>query len=286
MNKISKNSYSLFKKAISGKKLFLTPGCQDPLSAKLIEKQKFNFVFIGGFAVSSSQYGFPDAGLFTLTELVDSTRRIQQATKLPCIVDADTGFGGTINIFRTVRDLAETGAAALIIEDQEFPKKCALTEKVKILNFKDSCERIKAAVKASKANNKRDIGIIARTDAFPVLGIKKTVERIKKFNSLGADAIFVTGIDTKKDLEQISKYKKFNLILNITQNVEFTIKDVRASGIKFAIYSQSILNGYIDTTNKILQTIKKENIPVSKNLSNDTLKLLDFDKILTIEKNN
>ena len=84
---------------------------------------------------------------------------------------------------------------------KQFPKKCALTEKVKILNFQESCERIKAAVKAAKENKKQDIGIIARTDAYPVLGIKETVKRIKKFKSLGADAIFATGIDTKKDLE-------------------------------------------------------------------------------------
>lgn len=285
MDKISKDHYLKFKKALSGKKLFLTPGCHDPLSAKLIEKEKFNFIFIGGFALSSGQYGYPDAGIITLSELVNSTRKIQRSTSLPCIVDADTGFGGTINIHRTVRDLADVGVAALIIEDQQFPKKCALTEKVKILNFQESCERIKAAVKAAKENKKQDIGIIARTDAYPVLGIKETVKRIKKFKSLGADAIFATGIDTKKDLEIISKYKNLNLMLNITQNVEFSIKDLKKCGIKFAIYSQSILNGYIDTTKTILKTIKQESIPKSKNLSNDTLSILDFQKVLKIEKN-
>ena len=200
-------------------------------------------------------------------------------------MDADTGFGGTINIHRTVRDLADVGVAALIIEDQQFPKKCALTEKVKILNFQESCERIKAAAKAAKENKKQDIGIIARTDAYPVLGIKETVKRIKAFKSLGADVIFATGIDTKKDLEIISKYKNLNLMLNITQNVEFTIQDLKKCGIKFAIYSQSILNGYIDTTKTILKTIKQESIPKSKNLSNDTLGILDFQKVLKIERN-
>jgi 2-methylisocitrate lyase-like PEP mutase family enzyme len=285
LDKIAKNHYPYFKKALKNKNLYLTPGCHDPLTAKLIEKENFQFIFIGGFALSSGQYGYPDAGLITLSELADSTRKIQRSTNIPCIVDADTGFGGTINIYRTVRDLAEIGVAALIIEDQEFPKKCALTEKVKILNFKESCKRIKAAVKASKENKKQDIGIIARTDAYPVLGIKETVKRIKAFKSLGADVIFSTGIDTKEDLEAISKYKNLNLMLNITQNVEFSIKDLKKCGIKFAIYSQSILNGYIDTTKNILKTIKQESIPRSKNLSNDTLNILDFQKVLKIEKN-
>jgi len=140
-------------------------------------------------------------------------------------------------------------------------------------------------VKAAKENKKQDIGIVARTDAYPVLGIKETVKRIKAFKSLGADIIFATGIDTKKDLEAISKYSNLNLMLNITQNVEFSIKDLKKCGIKFAIYSQSILNGYIDTTKTILKTIKQESIPRSKNLSNDTLNILDFQKVLKIEKN-
>ena len=285
MDKIFKNHYPYFKKVLASKNTFLVPGCHDPLSAKLIEKEKFKFIFIGGFALSSGQYGYPDAALITLSELANSTRKIQRSTNVPCIVDADTGFGGTINIYRTVRELADIGVAALIIEDQEFPKKCALTEKVKILDFKESCERIKAAVKAAKENKKKDIGIIARTDAYPILGINETIKRIKAFKSLGADAIFATGIDTKKDLEKISKYKNLNLMLNITQNVEFSIPDLKKSGIKFAIYSQSILNGYIDTTKTILKTIKQESIPRSKNLSNDTLNILDFQKVLKIEKN-
>ena len=285
MDKKFKNHYPYFKTALKIKKLFLAPGCHDPLSAKLIEKENFKFIFIGGFSLSSGQYGYPDAGLITLSELVNSTRKIQRSTNVPCIVDADTGFGGTINIYRTVRDLSDIGVAALIIEDQKFPKKCALTEKVKILNFNESCERIKAAVKAAKNSNKQDIGIIARTDAYPVLGINETIKRIKKFKSLGADAIFATGIDTKKDLKKISKYKKLNLMINITQNVEFSIQDLKKCGIKFAIYSQSILNGYIDTTKTILKTIKRGNIPNSKNLSNDTLNILDFKKVLKIEKN-
>ena len=285
MSKNSKNFYYTFKKALSSKQLLLAPGCQDPLSAKLIESHKFKLVFIGGFALSASQYGYPDAGIISLTELTESTRKIQSAINIPSIVDADTGFGGAINIYRTVRDLADAGAAALTLEDQQFPKKCALTKEVKILNFKDSCERIKTAVKAARENKKQDIAIIARTDAYPILGITETITRIKKYKSLGADAIFVTGIDTKQDLNIISKYKYLNLMLNIHPKIKFTINDLKKSGIKIAIYSQSILNAYIDATNSVLKTIKKGSIPKSKNLSGDTLNLLDFNKFLKIEKN-
>ena len=285
MKKNPRTFYANFKKALSSKNVIIAPGCQDPLSAKLIQKNNFKFIFIGGFALSSSQYGYPDAGLITLSELISSTKKIQNAISLPCIVDADTGFGGAINIHRTVRDLADLGVAALTIEDQQFPKKCALTKKVKILNYNDACRRIEVAVKAAKINKKKDIAIIARTDAYSLLGIEATVKRIKKYKSLGADAIFVTGIDTKKDLIKISRYNNLNLMINIHPKVKFNITDLKKFGIKIAIYSQSILNGYIDSTNHVLEEIKKGQIPKSKNLSGDTLDLLDFQKFLQIEKN-
>lgn len=285
LKKNYKNFYNSFNKALLSKKGIIAPGCGDPLSAKLIQKKKFKFIFIGGFTLSSSQYGYPDAGLITLSELVDAAKKIQNSVNIPCIVDADTGFGGVVNVHRTVRDLANLGVAALTIEDQQFPKKCALTKEVKILDFNDACQRIKVAVNAAKINKKKDIGIIARTDAYSLFGIEEAAKRIKIYKSLGADAVFVTGINTKEDLIKISKYKNLNLMINIHPKIKFKIDDLKKYGIKITIYSQSILNGYIDSTNFVLEKIKNGSIPKSKNLSKNTLDLLDFKKFLQIEKN-
>ena len=109
----------IFKKYSKDKKFYNLPTCHDPLTAKLIEKKGFKISFIGGFALSSSSIGYPDASLITLSELVNSTRIICNQTKLPVVVDADTGFGGMVNVYRTVKDLANAGASALIIEDQK-----------------------------------------------------------------------------------------------------------------------------------------------------------------------
>ena len=190
-----------------------------------------------------------------------------------------------VNVYRTVKDLANAGASALIIEDQKFPKKCALTDHVKLLDLKESIKRFKTAIDASKEKNKKIINIFTRTDALPVEGLKETKLRIKKYINLGADGIFVTGIQNKKDLFELGKItKKVPLMLNITQNISFNMGDVKKSGFKFALFSQQILNAYIDSTNSTLDLIKNNKIPKFKNKASDTLSLLDFKKYLKIEK--
>lgn len=274
---------SLLKKYFSDNKSYMLPTCHDPLSAKLIENRGFKISFIGGFALSSASLGYPDASLITQKELVDATKSICSHTNLPVIVDADTGFGGLANVYKTVKDLEAAGASAVVLEDQVFPKRCALTNQVKLLNLKDAKDRINVAIKASKEN--KNILIIARTDALTAGSINEALKRSLEFKKLGADAIFITGINSLKQLSIVKKnIKKVPLMLNITQNVKFKLKDVKKNKFKFALFSQQILNGYIDTTKKTLDLIKKNKIPKYKNKASDTLSLLEFEKYLAIEE--
>jgi len=276
---------SLLRKYLKDKKTYHLPTCHDPLSAKLIQSKGFKISFIGGFALSSASLGFPDASLITQKELVDATRKICSHTKLPIIVDADTGFGGLANVYRTVKDLEDAGASALVLEDQVFPKRCALTDHVKLLNLKEAKERIKIAVKAAKEN--KNILVVARTDALTAGSLDETITRALHFKKLGADCIFITGINSIKQLNMINKkIKNIPLMLNITQNVKFTLNDVSKNNFKFALFSQQILNGYIDSTKQTLDLIKKNIIPKYKNKASDTLNLLDFKKYIKIEEGN
>jgi len=142
------------KKYLKDKNSYKVPSCHDPLSAKIIEKQGFKVSFIGGFALSSASLGYPDASIITEKELVDATKGICNQTKNPVVVDADTGFGGLANVYKTVKDLEQAGASAVILEDQVFPKRCALTKKINLLDLKNSEKRVKIAVKAAKESNK------------------------------------------------------------------------------------------------------------------------------------
>ncbi|MBL6758117.1 MAG: isocitrate lyase/PEP mutase family protein [Pelagibacteraceae bacterium] len=274
---------SLLKKYLKDGKCYSLPTCHDPISAKLIEKKGFKISFIGGFALSSASLGYPDASLITQKELVDATKIICNHTNLPIIVDADTGFGGLANVYRTVKELEIAGASGLVLEDQVFPKRCALTDKVKLLNLKDAKERLSTAIKAAKEN--KNIFIIARTDALTSGSITEALKRSLEYKKLGADAIFITGINSLKEIKYIkSQLRNIPLMLNITQNVKFSIKDVSKNKFKFALFSQQILNGYIDSTKKTLELIKKNKIPKSINKASDTLSLLEFEKYLKIEE--
>ena len=273
---------SKLKNFLKDKNSYKVPSCHDPLTAKLIEKKGFKVLFIGGFALSSASLGYPDASIITQKELVDATRSICDQTKNPIIVDADTGFGGLSNVYKTVKDLGQAGASAVILEDQVFPKRCALTKKVKLLDFKKSEKRIKIAIKASKESN--NILIFARTDALSVGSIKECIKRSKMFKKLGAHAVFITGINTLREIKLIKQnLKRIPLIINITQDIKFDITDIKKNDFKFILYSQQLLNSYIDTINATLKLIKNNKNPKSKNKASDTLSLLNFKKYLSIE---
>ena len=275
---------SKLKKFLNDKNSYKVPSSHDPLTAKLIEKKGFKVSFIGGFALSSASLGYPDASIITQKELVDATKSICNQTKNPIIVDADTGFGGLANVYKTVKDLELVGASAIILEDQIFPKRCALTKKVKLLDLKNSEKRIKTAIKASKENN--NILIFARTDALSVGSIKESIKRAKMFKKLGAHAVFITGINTLREIKLIKQnLKRIPLIINITQDIKFNISDIKKSDFKFILYSQQLLNSYIDAVNATLKLIKNNKNPKFKNKASDTLSLLNFKKYLSIENN-
>ena len=275
---------SKLTKFLNDKNSYKVPSCHDPLTAKLIEKKGFKVSFIGGFALSSASLGYPDASIITQKELVDATRSICNQTKNPIIVDADTGFGGLSNVYKTVKDLEQAGASAVILEDQVFPKRCALTKKIKLLDSKKSEKRIKIAIKASKESN--SILIFARTDALSVGSIKESIKRAKMFKKLGAHAVFITGINNLREIKLIKQnLKRIPLIINITQDIKFNLSDIKKSDFKFILYSQQLLNSYIDTVNATLKLIKNNKNPKFKNKASDTLSLLNFKKYLSIENN-
>ena len=166
-----------------------------------------------------------------------------------------------------------------------YRKKTAYNRKIAEKALKEAKERVKTAVKAAKEN--KNILVVARTDALTAGSLDETITRALHFKKLGADCIFITGINSIKQLNMINKkIKNIRLMLNITQNVKFTLNDVSKNKFKFALFSQQILNGYIDSTKQTLDLIKKNVIPKYKNKASDTLNLLDFKKYIKIEEGN
>jgi len=143
-------------------------GVYDALSAKLAERAGFPLAFVSGYSVAATFLGEPDLGILTQTEMIDQARRICGSVRIPVIVDADTGYGNPLNVYRTVRELIAAGAAGCFLEDQVWPKRCGHMRGKRVVERDEYVQKIRAAVEARGAD---DFFIVARTDALAVIGM-------------------------------------------------------------------------------------------------------------------
>jgi 2,3-dimethylmalate lyase len=169
----------------------VAPGCFDAVSARLIEYAGFEAAYMTGAGVSASVAGVPDIGLLTMSEMVEQSRRITDPISIPLIADADTGYGGALNVYRSVQEFEKAGVCAIHIEDQEIPKRCGHLEGKRIVAPEIMLERLKAALNAWTDPN---FLIIARTDAMASHGLEDAMERAALCAATGADVLFNDGI--------------------------------------------------------------------------------------------
>lgn len=181
--------------------LVIAPGCYDALSALLVERAGFSAAYLSGFALSGSSLGAPDLGLISLDDVADAVRRLTAVLTIPLIADIDTGFGGPLNIRRTVVEVEAAGAAAVQIEDQVSPKRCGHFEDKSIVDIDEAVTRVAIA---AAARRHADTVLIARTDAVAVQGLDAAIERARRFRDAGADVLFVEAIEDMGQLEQVA----------------------------------------------------------------------------------
>jgi len=178
------------------------PGVFDTLSAKIAQRAGFPMGFVSGYSVSATVIGEPDLGLLTQTEMIDRARRIAACVSIPIIVDADTGYGNPLNVFRTVQELIAAGAAGCFLEDQVWPKRCGHLRGKRIIERQEYVEKIRAAVEARAG---RDFFIVARTDALAVAGMDEAVLRIEAARAAGADASFIEAPGSVEQLAEVGR---------------------------------------------------------------------------------
>src|SRR3954466_3467653 len=163
------------------------PGVFNAAMGRLVERSGFDAVYISGAGLCNATAGVPDVGLLTLTEVAQLAGYVARAVKIPCIVDADTGFGGAENAARTVEEFERAGLAGCHIEDQDFPKRCGHLAGKTLVDVRDMNEKIGAAAAAKRDKN---FLLIARTDARAVESFAKAVDRAQGYLAAGADAVF------------------------------------------------------------------------------------------------
>ena len=191
----------------------MAPGVFNGISAIQAERAGFNSIYLSGSGVAGSM-GLPDLSVTTLSEVADEVRKITAVSKLPLIVDADTGFGEPINVTRTIRVLETAGAAALHLEDQVLPKKCGHLNGKKIVDRDEMNRKISSAADARKND---DFIIIARTDARSVLGIDDAIDRANSYLESGADIIFTEAMESPDEFRKCVKEIRGPLLANMTE---------------------------------------------------------------------
>ena len=208
-------------------------GVFNPLSALIAEQVGFRALYFSGAAFSAS-LGIPDIGLFTLDELTTAVRWVTRATSLPLIVDADTGFGETLNVYRTVNDLEAVGAAAIQIEDQVMPKRCGHLDGKQIVPAEEFVAKIRAATEA-----RNSFLIIARTDSKAVYGMDESVRRGKLYLDAGADIIFPEALESEVEFAEYARRVDAPLLANMTEfgkTPYLTVQQFHALGYKLVIF--------------------------------------------------
>lgn len=248
----------MLRKMLKEPGIIIAPGAYDAWSARLIEKAEFSAVYMTGYGVSASLIGKPDIGLLTMSEMVMQAKNISSAIGIPLIADGDNGYGGTLNVIRTVQEYEQAGVAAIQLEDQVLPKRCGHMEGKQVTSKDEMIAKIKAAV---YARQEEDFVIIARTDARAVNGFEDALDRVKDYVEAGADVIFFEAPESEDEMKKVSEIIKVPLLANMVENGKTPFLKERKldkMGYKIAIYPVSILYTATKAILDLLEGFKKD----------------------------
>jgi 2,3-dimethylmalate lyase len=224
------------KAAIARRDFVVAPGVFDMISARVADGMGFKALYATGFGMVASHLGLPDVGLATYSDMVGRVGQIARASQTPVIADADTGYGGLVNIRHTVQGYEAAGVTAIQIEDQEAPKKCGHTPGRRVLPAKEMVLKIEVALKARRSE---DFLVIARTDARTSLGLDEAIRRGKLFARAGADIVFVESPETEDELARVGQEIDAPLLANMSDGGRTPIlpaKRLAAMGYAVAIF--------------------------------------------------
>ncbi|WP_322411225.1 isocitrate lyase/PEP mutase family protein [Microbacterium invictum] len=248
--------------ALQGAPLFAAGG-GTPLEALLTEQAGFDAFYLSGYAVAAWRHGLPDIGLLGMSDTAQALRAVARVVDIPIVCDADTGYGDVIAVTANVRELEAIGAAAIQIEDQEWPKKCGHMEGKTVIARDDAVRKVAAAVEARRDP---ETMIIARTDALAPLGIDEAIARAQAFAAVGADLVFVDAPPSKDDLRRISEEVGGLLVANISEGgltPTVPLEDLAELGYGFVMYPTSALRVAARTMGEFLAELKASGTSVA-----------------------
>ena len=247
-----------FRRLLNQPGIIMAPGAYDCLTAKLIETAGFPAVYMTGAGTSVARLGYPDLALATMTEMRDNAASIASIVDIPVIADADTGYGGILNVRRTVRQYERSGVAALHLEDQESPKRCGHLNDKRVIAVDDMLPKIRAAV---DARTDADFTIIIRTDALAVTGWDDSMRRCQEYIKAGADALFVEALRTPDEAARAARELDVPLLYNYVETGKsplLSAHELERLGFKIVIFPASALLSATQAVRQTLATLKQQ----------------------------
>jgi len=228
------------RRLLAGPGMVRAPGVYDGISAHLVRRAGFQVAYLTGAGAVAGGYGLPDIGLATATEMADRAALVVEASGLPVVADADTGYGNPMHVVRTVRAYERAGVAAIQLEDQDFPKRCGHLDDKSVVSTDDFVRKLVAALDARE----NDTVVIARTDARGPMGLDEALARADRYAAEGADMIFVEAPRSMAEIERIAAEVTSPLVFNVvpagrTPAVPDT--DLERLGFRMAIYPGALL---------------------------------------------
>ena len=212
------------KQKLAAGRFIVAPGVFDMISTMLAERVGFDAVYASGYWLTASYLGLPDAGIATYTEMLSRVAKVVEKSTAPVIADADTGFGGLLNVHHTVRGYERAGVTAIQIEDQEFPKKCGHTPYRRVIPLDEMVAKVRVAVDARTDPN---FLIIARTDARGGHGFAEAVRRGQAYAAAGADIVFVEALHSEDEMRRACAAIRAPMMANMSDGGKTPIRPAR-----------------------------------------------------------
>ncbi len=248
------------KNRLHNPNIVVAPGVYDALSASLAEQAGFDTVYLSGASLAYTKLGRPDIGLMSLTEINDTLAHIRERSEVSIVVDCDTGFGNALNVMRSVRLLERSGANAIQLEDQTYPKRCGHLRGKTLVNTGEMVGKIKAAL---DARNSEQTLIIGRTDAIANEGVDKALERAQAYYEAGADIIFVEGIRSPEQIDQVMIQFKglVPVMANMVEGGDTPLQDaatLESMGFSMVIFPGALVRAFTHMASQFFATLKTD----------------------------
>ena len=247
-----------FRAALEAERPLQVVGTVNAYSALLAERAGFKAIYLSGAGVANASFGLPDLGMTSLNDVCEDIRRITGATRLPLLVDADTGWGAAFNIGRTVKEMIRAGAAALHLEDQVSAKRCGHRPGKALVSQQEMCDRIRAAVDGRSDDA---FVIMARTDAHAVEGQAQAIERAQAYVDAGADMIFAEALTSLEEYRQFTAAVTAPVLANITEFGKtplFSTTELADAGVRLVLYPLSAFRAMSAAALTVYETLRRE----------------------------